>query len=220
MMLGVLDAAGETSSTSTSSSTDVMGKDDFLRLLITQLEYQDPLSPADSMAFSAQLAQFSSLEQLSNLNESFETLLLYQASLNNSQAMNFLGMTVKAHGNQIELPAEGAETIFFELAAEATEVQVLIYDENGVLVRKLEPGAMSAGEQELEWDGVDAYGIRSPEGRYRTEIVATAADGESVPATPLVQQAVTGVVFRNDGTYLEAGGQEIAVASVIEILEQ
>src|SRR5210317_754089 len=81
--------------------SNVMGKDDFLNLLITQLQNQDPLKPTDSTEFTAQLAQFSSLEQLGNVNENLKQLQDFQASINNSQAVSLIGKEITATGNSL-----------------------------------------------------------------------------------------------------------------------
>ena len=92
MDVNALSATAGTAAASTAAAASkTMGKEAFLKLLITQLQYQDPMNPADSTEFTAQLAQFSSLEQLSNVNENLNTLKLYQASMNNSQAVSFIG---------------------------------------------------------------------------------------------------------------------------------
>ena len=83
-------------STTTSTNATVMGKDDFLSLLVAQLQNQDPLNPSDSTEFTAQLAQFSSLEQLQNINDTLAGFEVYQSTLNNIQSSNFIGKTV--HG--------------------------------------------------------------------------------------------------------------------------
>ncbi len=82
----------------TTAASKVMGKDEFLRLFTTQLKYQDPLKPMDGTEFTTQLAQFSSLEQLMNMNQSLLNLTAYQQSLNSNMAVSFIGKTVKTAG--------------------------------------------------------------------------------------------------------------------------
>ena len=78
-----------------STTGNALGKDEFLKLFTYQLQYQDPLNPLDSTEFTSQLAQFTSLEQLYNMNENFQQLLLFQDSLNNGIATNLIGKSVK-----------------------------------------------------------------------------------------------------------------------------
>ena len=85
-----------TAQSATAAAKSTLGKDDFLKLFTSQLKYQDPLSPMDSTAFTAQLAQFSQLEQLYNMNDNFSGLLGYMKSVNNSMVAGFIGKTVTA----------------------------------------------------------------------------------------------------------------------------
>jgi flagellar basal-body rod modification protein FlgD len=101
-----LTSSGSTSSDSiTGSISQTMNKDDFLKLLVTQLQYQDPMSPEDPKDFVAQLAQFSSLEQQINSNTNLENLSKViqnlQQSQNMAQGVSLLGKTVKGAGNQL-----------------------------------------------------------------------------------------------------------------------
>jgi flagellar basal-body rod modification protein FlgD len=94
-----MDVSASNNATTTSNARQTatqktVGKDEFLRLFVTQLKYQDPLSPMDSAGFTTQLAQFSSLEQLTNLNSGMNSLLLSQNSLQNALSANLIGKQV------------------------------------------------------------------------------------------------------------------------------
>jgi len=115
----------------------VLGKEDFLKLLVEQLKNQDPLNPMESTEFTAQLAQFSSLEQLTNMNESLEYSQLYQSSINNAQAVGFIGKTVKATGDSINVKDGISNQIQFDLARDAETVNIHIYDSSDNLVNIL-----------------------------------------------------------------------------------
>jgi len=108
-----LESVQSAGNTSTSSSKAVLDNEDFLNLLVAQLQAQDPLNPMDSTDFTAQLAQFSSLEQLQNMNESMEYLLLYQSSMNNAQAVSFIGKEIRAIGNQTQVNEGVVDPIHF-----------------------------------------------------------------------------------------------------------
>ncbi|MGD8888475.1 MAG: flagellar hook capping FlgD N-terminal domain-containing protein, partial [Desulfobacterales bacterium] len=102
MLITALDSIPTDSGKELSTiESETLDKDDFLNLLITQLQNQDPLKPTDSVEFTAQLAQFSSLEQLSNVNENLKLLQNFQASINNSQAVALIGKEITAKGNSI-----------------------------------------------------------------------------------------------------------------------
>jgi flagellar basal-body rod modification protein FlgD len=214
-----LESVGSNATSTSISENNILGKDDFLNLLITQLQYQDPLSPLDSAEFTSQLAQFSSLEQMSNVNENLEVLQLYQASINNSQAVGFIGKTIKALGNSLGVEDGVADPIHFELADDASDVLVHIYGSQGNLIKTIQPGALSAGEQSVEWDGTDNDGNKVSDGAYTLEVIATDSNTNTVSATTLMTASVSGVSFKDGTTYLIAGNQEIPIGSVFEVME-
>ncbi|HLA40506.1 MAG TPA: flagellar hook assembly protein FlgD, partial [Candidatus Glassbacteria bacterium] len=137
-------------------------KDDFLKLLVTQLQYQDPLNPASNQEFAAQLAQFSSLEQLTEMNKSLSKGLDSDAvlanTINNSLATGFLGKEVHAVGDVINLEQGKNAMIRFSQAAASVDTIVNIYTPQGALVRTIELGGVPAGGSQTEWDGRDQYG--------------------------------------------------------------
>ena len=198
---------------------NVLDKDAFLKLLVTQLQHQDPLNPLDSTEFTAQLAQFSSLEQLGNINDGVIGLQLIETASNNSQAVNLIGKTVKAYGNSIHLTDGVSDDIQFELEADAEAVFVNIYDSDGNNVKTIETGALSAGEQTLEWDGTDQDGNDVADGAYTFEVSAVDADDNMVDATAFISGTVTSVTFIDSIPCLLVGNKEIPINTVIEVTE-
>jgi flagellar basal-body rod modification protein FlgD len=199
--------------------SDSLGKDAFLNLLVTQLQYQDPLNPMDSADFTSQLAQFSSLEQLSNINESLGYLGLYNASINNSQTVSFIGKTVVATGDLIYLNDEETVNLNFDLNGDASNVIIYVYDENKTLVKTIEAGSMNSGEHSVTWDGTDSEGQKLTAGEYSFEVVATNTNGDLLETTTYTSGKVTGVTFKDGTTYLLLDGLEIPVGSVIKVTE-
>ncbi len=212
-----LDAAGPSGNTASAAAPNILGKDDFLTLLVTQLQHQDPLNPQDSTEFTAQLAQFSSLEQLGNVNDNLEYLKLATAAANNTEAVSLIGKQIIAAGNTIQRDDGAAVACNFELAGAASAVAVNIYDPNGNFIRTFEGGALSAGAQVLEWDGKDSQGLSVPDGAYSFEVLAVDYNDRMVDATALTTGIVSGVVFRNNITYLVTGNQEISIGDVIKV---
>ena len=200
----------------TTGSPD-LDRDDFLRLLVAQLEHQDPLNPADPQEFAAQLAQFSSLEQMMNINKNLQTLTMLQASINNAQAVSIVGHEIKAVGRSISLKGGQASKIDFNLAGNAQTVQIQITDSSGVLVRTMDLGARQSGAQECQWDGRDNAGNVAADGSYTYAITASDSQGAPVAADTYTTGVVTGVVFKDGVTNLDLGGQLIALADVLEI---
>lgn len=207
------------SQTNAAAKKDVMGKNEFMTLLVAQLQNQDPLNPMDSTGFTAQLAQFSSLEQLQNVNSNLSDLSATQAALNNVQAASFIGKTVSAAGSQFEVSNGHIDPIRFNLEADAEVVKIGIYDAAGNHLRTLEGGAMVAGEQTVAWDGVDLDGNSAQEGIYSFEVLAVDADDQIVDTTTYTNGKVTGVNYKNGTPYLLANQIEIPLSSVISVAE-
>ncbi len=196
-----------------------LGKDDFLKLLVSQLQNQDPLNPMESTEFTAQLAQFSSLEQLTNMNKNLDYLLLYQTSINNAQAVGFIGKTVKASGNSIGVEDGASNKIQFDLAGDAAEVNVYIYDSSDNLVKTLNCGSLSDGEQSIEWDGTNEDGETVSDGTYTFEVSARDENGDTIEASTYMTVKITGVTFKDGNAYLLAGDIEISMNDIIEVTE-
>ena len=195
----------------------VMGKDDFLNLLIAQLQNQDPLNPTDSTEFTAQLAQFSSLEQLGNVNDNLVELKNFQASINNSQAVSLIGKAITANGNSIQLSDDGPVQCDFSLDNDAVLVVASIYDSTGKYVTDFESKNLSAGQHSLFWDGTDKNGNRVANGNYTFEILAADASGRDIDTTTFFSGTVDKVTFENNTSYLVSGNQKIALGDVIEV---
>lgn len=199
------------------NTQQVLGKDDFLNLLVAQLQNQDPLNPMDSTQFTSQLAQFSSLEQLSNINSGLTRLQDSQEGNAQSLAVGYIGKHVLADGDVVMLKAAGGTDLHFELSSDAAAAQINIYDAAGEYVRTLETGALAAGRQALTWDGKDGSGRRINAGPYSFEVLAVDADGSMVKANPLVSTPVIGVRFEDGRPLLLTEGQAIPMEDVREV---
>jgi len=202
------------STTKTTTGSSALGKDDFLKLLVTQLQNQDPLNPMDNTEFTAQLAQFSSLEELQNLNGAMETLHLSQKAIHNSQSLALIGKNVTAPGDRITLAADGADTLYYDLNADATDVIVHLYDSAGNLVASRDQGPLSAGRHTFAWDGSDGAGTLLSQGTYQVVVLAAGAAGKSVGATTLVAGQVQQVIFDGASPKLVIGDRRIDFSSI------
>ncbi len=212
-----MSVEGITGGSSLYYSPDVMGKDEFLKLLTIQLKYQDPLQPMGNTEFLAQLAQFTSLEQLMNMNGNLQANFLMMQSLNNSSSANFIGKTLRASGNSVCLPAEGDTTLHYNLASTA-KVTVKIYDENGNLVRTISPETwQNAGDNEIVWDGKDSSGNRKMSGTYTFEVEAVDADGNKIGVATFIEGTVTGVKYANGLAIFLLGEIEVNYADILEV---
>ena len=205
------------SQSAVTAAAKTMGKDAFLKLLITQLQHQDPLNPADSTEFTSQLAQFSSLEQLSNVNENLTTLKLYQASINNAQAVSFIGKDIVSKGKSLQVTSGQPVACEFELKSAAKRAVVSIYDAAGNFVKEVQGTALTAGKQSLSWDARDRNGNTVPDGAYTFEVQAEGANGEKLDVTTYSKGTVTGVTFEDGITYLIVGRSKVALGDVTQV---
>jgi flagellar basal-body rod modification protein FlgD len=217
-VMSVSDVYSQASTPKTSDNS-VMGKDDFLTLLVAQLQHQDPLNPSESTEFTAQLAQFSSLEQLQNIDETLTGFEVYQSTLNNIEASGFIGKTVTAAGSLFGVHEGVADPIRFDLANGADSVYVQIYDNLGNFVTDIQVGARLAGEQQVGWDGENSNGDPVPDGFYSFTVMAMNADGDVVNSTSYTTGTVTGIDYKTGATNLLINDHEVPISSVIRIEE-
>lgn len=222
MDYGILPITDSRSTINMTDNSDqqVMGKDDFLRMLVTQLNNQDPLNPMDGQQFAAQLAQFSSLEQLSQINDnldlSLQSDLLLSQSIANNMAVGLIGREVLALGNNLN----GTEAeLNFQLSGAAATVTLEIRDSQDNLVRTLEGIDLDAGLGTIEWDQRNQAGVRVSEGEYTFTITATDISGGLVEAIPLRQFHATGVVYENGNPWLLGGGDRVSFADIVQVME-
>ena len=218
-----MDIVGITTATTDAYKTDViddgsMAKDDFLQLMIAQMKYQDPLEPMSNTDMSSQLAQFSSLESLNNIYDTMTDNVLLTQSLNNSYMTSLIGKNVKAYGNTVDYQGESTE-ISYNLASTASSVNVNIYDENGDLVKTINPYSQRAGDNSVKWDGTDSNGELVDNGVYTFEIVAIDADGNAVTADGYVNGYIEGITYESGSPYLVVNGTSLGLGDVISILD-
>ena len=186
---------------STMGTTD-LGEDAFLRLLTTQLQYQDPSDPVKNEAFVAQLAQFSSLEQLEGLNGTLDGVYAALAAMNNASMASLLGTDVIAAGNAFTYGGEGPVTV---------------YDEDGGVVWSGDAGALPAGAGSVTWGGLDASGQSVPAGTYTFSIAGFDAAGNAVD----VDERITGTITEMDystGTPLPSiDGNVVQISDILTL---
>jgi flagellar basal-body rod modification protein FlgD len=195
-----------------------MGRDEFLKLLIAQLQNQDPLHPLDNQEFAAQLATFNSLDQLIGINQKLDGMQSQQQMLGQLGAASMIGKEIIADGNQTYLTQAGQATISYSLDAAAARVTINIKDGQGKVVRTFVSGNQSAGAQTVLWDGRDTTGKALPAGAYSVEVGALDAAGKRVGATTRTRGVVTGIDLNGGDLQLEIGAVKIPLSAVKGIL--
>ena len=211
-----------TSSTQQTTGKSSLGKDDFMKLMISQLKNQDPLNPMDGTAFSAQLAQFSSLEQLTNLNtymkQSIDANATLTQSINNTLITGLIGKGVKLSGGDIKVNGQDSITLGYNLPTEAKTAQIKIYNKSGALVKTIDGISTSSGSNKLSWDLTDNNGNKLPTGNYKFEVDAVNLSGDNMTLDIYKIGTIDGVRFTDQGTVLLVGGAEYSLADIAEVL--
>ena len=157
-----------------------LGKDAFMKLLVAQMNNQDPLNPQSNEEFIAQLSQFTQVEQLMNLNDGFQGLYMAMNSMNNNSMTQLLGKEVVAQGDQFHYSGEGDAELHYNAAADAKTTNLIVYNEEGSVVFKGPIDPIRQGEGSLSWDGKGHNGQQLPEGNYRFSLEAQGSDGEVI----------------------------------------
>lgn len=200
----------------------------FLQLLVAQLSNQDPMNPQDGHEFVAQLAQFSSVEQLESISETVAGHTQLLAGLADgadqqanstflSAAAGLVGQTVDATGAYTVWGGEGSEPaeIGFELGSPAADARVVIRNEGGQVVREIELGHRPTGRQTVEWDGLDANGEPAAAGTYTFDVTAVGPGDSSVAVTPFTHGRVDRVTIEPDGVRLWIGAYSLSMNDLI-----
>jgi flagellar basal-body rod modification protein FlgD len=201
-----------TNGTGQSSNTQSLGKNEFMKLLLAQLKNQDPLEPMKGTDFAAQLAQFSSLEQLQNLNDTLSTQSVNQMTLGYSQAVNMIGKEAVANsGNTIRVDGQTAE-LHYNLASGAQSVTISILDKDGKIVKTWDESAKSAGMNSAAWDSSSVE-----KGNYTYQVTARDSAGAPVTADTMTSGTVTAVHFRSNQILVTLNGIEVPLSNIVEV---
>jgi len=222
-----------------STGNAALGRDEFLQLLVAQLRNQDPTSPQDGHEFAAQLAQFSSVEQLTNIGTSMSSqsdqLTALAKALEGIQsgqatmadqlsgridlqaASSMVGQTVEVASGALAWSGSGDVPVHVRLGAEVREATVTIRDADGAAIRTIRTGTLSAGDHDLAWDGTLADGSPAPEGAYTADVTAVGVDGQPTSATPFLRGTVDRLTVESNGVRLWIGGQPVPFDALLSI---
>jgi len=195
-----------------------LDKDDFLKLLVTQMRFQDPLKPMDQKEFTTQLVQFSSLDQLFSINDGLNTLTDSQGSANDFETVNFIGKEITTTGNKVVMGEGGPSTsIGYYLNTDASEVSVQIFDKEGRNINTIELGPQEDGDHIVEWDGSDDKGETISPGEYIFAVTARDIKGVESNVMTKITGIVTGVSFEGSMPYLIVSGMHVPVTDISEV---
>jgi flagellar basal-body rod modification protein FlgD len=200
-----------------------MSESDFLNLLVTELKNQNPLDPLSGSEYAAQLAQFSSVEQLENLNTKMDSYLsateTINTSINNALAATFVGETVCAQTSTFTHTSSDSSSLGFQVDSAAESATVKIYNSSGTLVKTITTSG-DAGYNDVTWDGTTDSGSTASSGTYTFTVSATDASGSALTATPYINGIVDSVRYTSSGTMFVIDGQEVSLSKILEISKE
>ncbi|MEO8875810.1 MAG: flagellar hook assembly protein FlgD [Polyangiaceae bacterium] len=180
-----------TTGASTAKATGTVDKNEFLKLLVAQLQHQDPTQPTEGTEFVTQLAQFSQVEQAQNQTTQLTSISNQISGLSSNEAANLIGKQVDVRGTALNFDGNLTASTNVTLDAPADKVQVTIKDSSGNVVRTMSMGAEPQGPLNVTWDGKDDSGKTEPAGSYSVAVTATGANGSNVNVESDVKGTVT-----------------------------
>ncbi|WP_349780473.1 flagellar hook capping FlgD N-terminal domain-containing protein [Xanthomonas sp. WHRI 7065] len=193
------------SATATKKKEESLGQADFLKLMTEQLQHQDPLKPMENSAFLGQLAQFSTVQGIGDLNNKVSSFSAAQSSDQVLKGASLVGHNVLVPSAQLAIDATNSAKGVVA-ATSAGTVNFEITDANGAFVKQLSVPASAAGEVSFAWDGTDANGNRMAAGKYGVTATQTDTAGSKSKLSTYVDAPVDSVTIGSDGLYLNLTG--------------
>lgn len=192
-----------------------MDKDAFFKLMLTQLKNQDPTNPLKNHEMAAQLAQFSTLEQMSNMNKTLQEMKAGNKPAEQFQALNLIGKKVSGDSSKVARSELDKEHEFnFNLSQSTTSASVKVMNAKGEVMKEYKFGELKAGENKVSWNGETEDGRKAPAGNYTFQIEAIGANGQKLPVKSDFEGVVSGLSFSNEGPILQVGKQTIRLKDI------
>lgn len=209
--------AGEsTGATAKTGKRDQLDKAGFLTLFVAQLQNQDPLSPMEPNELTSQLAQLTSVEQLTGINDRLDKLTSTSQDGYGASLLGMIGKDVRFDASELAVEDGRASRTTYKLASDATNVVATVKDANGTEVRKVALGNQSAGNRTFAWDGKTEKGTRAPDGKYTVSITASVG-GQSTSIAVEAEGTVDGVDLSADPPVLLVNGARLTVDRVRQV---
>jgi flagellar basal-body rod modification protein FlgD len=217
MIAGVSSVPTDKNLNQVNGANGKLGKDEFMKLLVAQLQAQDPTNPMDAQDFSAQLAQFSAVEQMFNVNTNLENLQETQTALSNNSVVNLIGKTIDAPGRSITLKEGVSQKLSYSLPNNADSVVLDIFNSTGNPVITVPQGSQQKGINSIMWNGLDAEGKKAPDGEYTFQIRAFDGSGKEMDVEEFSAGKVTEVAFENGISYAIVNGEKIPAGEITRV---
>lgn len=190
-----------------------MGKEDFLKLLVAQLQHQDPLNPADPTEFTSQLAQFGQLEQLTNANKSLEQLGRMSGEMEKMSALNLIGQDVVAEGSAFHFNGESMQ-LGYHLDTPAEKVTLYVQNQSGSTLTTISARQTGSGQYFVDWDGYTDSGMPLVPGDYSLIVHAIDADEKTIDSKSLIKGRVESVDLGGSSVQLDTSSGTFALGRI------
>lgn len=201
------------------TGNDKLDKDAFFKLMIAQMKNQDPTNPLKSHEMAAQLANFSSLEQMQNMNSTLSEMKNGMKPQENYQALNLIGKAVQGDSSKIARSVNDKEHDFkFNLPMDVTEANIKVYNADGEVVKSYDLKGLKKGDNKITWNGQDDKGQNQTPGDYRFAIEAKAGEKKIAVKTDF-DGVITGINYTQEGPVLLVGNQSIKMRDVRKITD-
>ncbi len=196
-----------------------LDREDFMKLFVTQLQYQDPMAPMESAEMASQMAQFNMVDLMHKNTEAMETLVAAYQAQSRLGSLSLLGREIQYEGTGIPVDESGPRPFYLEAKTPSVSTTVTILDVSGTTVRTLDIGPLGEGRQSLEWDGLDGSGNPVPAGTYTVRIDARDGLGEPVEVSSWTTGTVEGIAYTDENEPLLsiAGGPEISIYDIWKV---
>lgn len=217
-ILGLTTPTLTNSSSTTASDTTTLSSnyEMFMTLLVTQMQYQDPLNPTDTSTFTSQLVQYSQVEQQIKTNSYLESLKALSTTQNATNLVSYIGKTVDADGSKAIYDGSDAATWNFTSSAKSTAATVTIKNSDGDTVYTT-TADLTKGDNSFSWSGNTTSGGTASSGTYTISVSGTDSSGNDVTVTTALSGTVTAVDFSGDTPLLTIDGQTISAWSVTNV---
>ena len=198
--------------------SDKMDKDAFFKLMLAQLKNQDPTNPLKSHEMAAQLANFSTLEQMQNMNTTLTEMKNGQKPTEQFQALTLIGKAVGGDSSKlIRVKGDKDHDFKFNLLMDASDVTVQVKNQEGEVIRKYEMKNLKTGDNKIMWNGKDDRDLASPPGEYSFAVEAKGSAGNKIAVKTDFSGVITGVNYTSEGPVLLIGNQTIRLKDVRKI---
>ena len=200
-----------------------LNKDDFLKLMLAQMKHQDPTNPLKSHEMAAQMAQFTSVEQLTNINQGIEAMATQKGGHGGGgsyDALGFIGKVASGDSSKIyRVDGDKGHEFGFELMGDALDVNIQVKDAAGNLVKTLELKNLKKGRNSVNWNGVTEDGLQARAGDYYFTVDARTMDGKKIHAQTQFEGRINGVKFSPQGPILLIGERAVRMQDIRQLVD-